>query len=346
MVGFAGAFWQGSAKTFRFWVAGALALTVAPLMTLSPLFLWLLLVPSLAMAIAFWFKKIPGAVLLIYVLADVCVALAVTLHHRASTEWSVPGPGTWEAGVGLLAAAALLRLGAPFVDGPRASRGLVLLGWWQGVLLAWLAGPSAAPVLILGGTALMLSYILLANGTGSGPLLAFGGVAAVLAAFGPGTLAVVAVGLAGSAFLLGDRGASIWAAVLPMSVPATLIWPSGISSPIPILIGAPVAAAALYRLAHEAKANGGALVAISAVGLSLAAVPDQTLRWLLYGVAVAGVVTLSLTKARSMAPSPMSKEPVPPDRTRAMTAVVATFLLLSVVLAVRLTLVGLSTGFL
>lgn len=346
LIGFAGTFWQGSAKTFRFWVAGALALTLAPHMTLSPLFLWLLLIPTLSMAVAFWFKKILGRVLIVYVLADVCVALAVTLHQRATTEWSLPGPGTWEVGAGLLAAAALLRLGSPLVDAPRATRGLVLLGWWQGALLGWLAGSSAAPILLLGGASLLLCYIFLRQDSGSGSLLVFGAIIAVLGGYGASALALTAVGFAGSAFLLGDRGASVWAAFLPMSIPATLVWSQGGKSAIPILVAAPLAATALYRLAHEAPGRGGGLVAISAVALSLAAVPDQTVRWLLYSVAAAGVVTLSLTKARAVAPSSLPAEPVPTDRTRTMMGVIAILVLPSFLMAARLTLAGLSTGFL
>lgn len=346
LIGFAGTFWQGSAKSLRFWFPGAVALTLAPFMTLSPSFLWLLLIPSLSMAVAFWFKKIIGRILIVYVVADLCTALAVTIHQRASTGWWLPEPGAWESGAPLIAAAALLRLGSPIIDVQRSSRGLVLLGWWQGALLGWLAGRSAAPILISGGACLLLAYILLRKDSRPSPLLVFGVIIAVVAASGSSALAVTAVGLAGSAFLLGERGASVWAAVLSLSVPATLIWSQGDVSSLPIIVGTPLAAMAVYGLAREAPGQGGALAAITAVALSVAALPDKTLRWLLYGVATAGMVTLSLTRPRSVAPSPLPAEPFDSDRTRPMTWALAILLLPSVFLAARLTLVGLSTGFL
>lgn len=345
-IGFAGAFWQGSAKTFRYWAAGAAALALAPMMTLSVKFLWLLLVPALSMAVAFWFEKIPGRLLLIYVLSDLCVALAVSSHYQAGTEWSLPAPGSWEAGVGLLGAAALLRLGATVVEAPRLSMGLVLLGWWQGALLAWLAGSSASSVLVLGGVLLVLGFIALRFDSSTGPLVVFGGIVAMLAASGADPLAVVAVGLAGTAFILGDRAAAIWAAALPLSAPAALAWSAVGVSPIPIIAGVPLTAVAVYRLVPIARSTGGRLTAVAAVALTMTAVPDQTLRWLLYAVAVSGVVTLTLTKAKPIVPSPLPAEVISAELRPAMLGAIVIPLFINVVLAARLTLIGLSTGFL
>jgi len=212
----------------RYWLAGGAAILATALETFGrslPVFLALFLFVTLICGLAAMKGRLPCGAFTAFAFSDIWLGAAVTLQRYHSGSWSLPPAGKWGPAASLLAAAALMRLGAAarvnHKDEIPSDGAFFSIGWWQGVALAYLAGPAAWVLLALGGLGIWLA----ASGIDRRPLRVMavaGGLVAVASGLGAGVVPLVIAGLAGVCLSAGVGGAwSIWTlAVLPLSAAA------------------------------------------------------------------------------------------------------------------------------
>jgi hypothetical protein len=252
--------------------------------------------------------------------SDLALVLGLMHRHAATGIWTTPAPGRVGAGALLVALAAGLRLGAHAGGPDLASKpALTQAGWFQGLFLAWWAGPSAGTALALVAVALWSGGVAMARGERqeSGLLFA-GGLAALLAGLGAGPATMAAVGLAGTSFTMGDRAVSMATLSLaPLSAPAAAGVLSGLHPSIPWLPAALgllvlTLATALHHLLglRPIPTPSRLLPAVAAAAVTavvLAVQGGETVVWAAYGLGLAGVAA-----ARAVRPGNMDYGGEPP----------------------------------
>jgi len=284
----------------------------------SVVFLVLFLAPTIIMGVAAARHRLEAAPFLLMALSDIALAIALSLYQSKTALWSLPEVGGWGSGAGLAAAAAIIRLGSAANEGHPKEGGLVSVGWWQGAMLAYWVGGEAAIVLVVGGILLWGASAYFSHSNLAALSLA-GGMLAVAAGLGANLAGVIAIGLAGTALVMGERVAAPWlVAVLPLSLLGLLTLPgSGELMALPALIFPGAWAAMSTRLRAIKPTQEGELAlpgAASLVGFAyLAALASSLLAasgevgegglpveaingiWLLYAAGMAAMATLSLT---------------------------------------------------
>lgn len=361
-------------RHWPFWVPATLLFAVAVGREPSVVFLGLFLLPTIVMGVGALLRRISPIPFLLIVLSDVALAIALSLYQSKTSLWSLPPVGEWGTGAAALAAvAAVLRLGTGSDVADSREGGLLPVAWWQGVMLAYWAGTEAAVVLVVGGAALWAAGAYLARSNLAALSLA-GGTVAVAAALEPGILPVLVIGLAGTGLAMGERVAAPWAiAILPLSFIASGIeLPTGPYLVLPALLFPPAWAAMTARVSRirpprDAKLivgpTSGLLVMayLVAVGVSLVdldlgsnrvQVPAEAINmlWLLYGLGVAASVAYWIVGDDA----PGSPPPEKPSHfsqfhdlvNRLIPAVAWAIFGVAMIIAVRLLLAGLRTGFL
>lgn len=361
-------------RHWPFWVPATLLFALSVGREPSVVFLGLFLLPTIVMGVGALFRRISPVPFLLIVLSDVALAIALSLYQSKTSLWSLPPVGGWGTGAGALAAiAAVLRLGTASDVADWREGGLLPVAWWQGVMLAYWSGTEAAVVLVVGGAALWAAGAYLARSNLAALSLA-GGTVAVAAALEPGILPVLVIGLAGTGLALGERVAAPWAiAILPLSFIAGAIeLPTGPYIALPALLFPPAWAVMTARVSQirppqDAKLVVGPtsgllvlayLVAVGAsfVELDLASnavqLPPQAINavWLCYGLGAAASVAYWVVG--DDVPGKL-----PPERpshfsqfhdlvNRLIPAVAWAIFGVAMIIAVRLLLAGLRTGFL
>jgi hypothetical protein len=274
-------------------------------------FLGLFMIPTVALAPGVLRGRSAPAPFISFAASDLSLVLGLVHRHAATGIWTTPAPGHVGAGALLVALAAGLRLGGVAAGPDLASLPApTQAGWFQGLFLAWWAGPSTAAALALVAVALWAGGVAMARGgrQESGLLFA-GGLAALLAGLGAGAATLTAVGLAGTSFAMGDRAISMATLGLaPLSAPAVAV---GILPPlrpwIPAALGFFVVAVAiaLHLLldlptvrARSRLVPAGAAATVTAV--LLAARGAETVVWAVYGLGLAGVVAALAVRPGNM----------------------------------------------
>ncbi|HEX2053694.1 MAG TPA: hypothetical protein VHJ78_08230 [Actinomycetota bacterium] len=283
----------------------------------SVVFLILFLAPTIVMGVAVARHKLEPGPFLLMALSDIALAIALSLYQSKTALWSLPDIGAWGSGAGLAAGAAILRLGAAANDVEPREGGLISVGWWQGAMLAYWVGGEAAAVLVTGGVLLWGATAYFSQSNLSALSLA-GGVLAVAAGLGSDVAGVIAIGLAGTAMLMGERVAATWVvAILPLSLLTMVTLPGGPIMALPALIFPGAWAAMTTRLTEIKPLPDDVPFLSSAAGLvgfafvaALASsfftgvsefgeggIPVQAINagWLLYAAGLAGAVTMSVT---------------------------------------------------
>lgn len=288
----------------------------------SVVFLGLFIGPTMILGLAALFKRMSPSPFLIYALSDIVLGIAFSIYQSKTALWTLPEVGQWGPAGGVVAVAAILRLGGASAVSDHREGGLVALGWWQGAMLAYWAGAPAAAVLIGGAIVLwgVASYFAPSSLTG---LTIAGGVVAIAAGLGAGLLGVISVGLAGTALALGERMISAWAVgLLPLSLITTLTIPGGQLMAIPALFfpGAWAAmsgrlsaikpsadrlevigsAAAVVVVAYLAALGEAVVVKDAPTSAAMGGLPVAAVGalWLLYGAGIAGAVAAGVTGGR------------------------------------------------
>ena len=361
LFGTAGLFVIGAAATYagfvlrgsdRTWIVavpalGAFLLSVgrAPL----PLFVALFAGVTASVGVASVFRRSSYATFAVLAASDLLLAAALSVFQLETTRWDLPGIAAWGDARYLVTAAAILRLLGPFFQRGDESLCLAAAGWWQGLLLAWWAGPPAAFGLCAGGAVLLSLYLLRRSESGFG--FGFAGAVAVAAAgLGIPAPVVFAAGAAGAAYVFGERVVSIWTmATIPLSVLAQftldrLASPSAFTSAaIPAAIG--LAVIALPRPGSFGGRGTAALVIASTLVLG---VQSGFAIWIVYALIVAGGLTIVSTRAGEVPPEAVPpvivSSPQPRQRMAFLTAWASAGL--TVLLMVRMAALGFSTGFL
>ena len=311
---------RGAGGSRRFWLvaaAGLASFALAVLLaqggsgarSLSVTFLFWYLGAGAAAAAAALRRRVAPWPFLVFAASDVLLIVALVLYRQDAFSWRLPAPGRWGSQAVVVCAAALLRLAAPVLSPDRlagtealnirdgvADGAMLTLGWWQGVLLAAWAGGSGQMGLMLGGPALWLISAAGRKTAASGLCLA-GGAVALAAGLGAGHLAVATLGVAGTAFALGELVVPLWAMVaLPLSILTTVPGPrSGNVVWMPAL--AVGMAAAAWRAGSCRPAPGmpvGPAGAAVLAGSALSAAGSAP--WLAYGAAASGLFVASATR--------------------------------------------------
>lgn len=368
-----GAFSSSNLKRFLpFWLPGAVLLAASIGREPSVMFLTLFLAPTAAMGTAVLLRRMSPMPFLLFALSDVILATAVSIYQSKSSLWTLPPVGAWGPGAEFAAVAAIVRLGGAADVGDEDEGGLLSLGWWQGAMLAYWVGGSSAGVLALGGLVLWAAAAYFSHSNLAGLTLA-GGVLALGAGLGAPLASLLVIGLAGTALALGERVVASWiVAILPMSlltsvrlperpylILAALLFPVawvGMSARLGRIRPAAGRTSLLVPTAGLLAAGYVASLLASLVTMSAApgraGTPLQVINsvWLLYGVALAALVTFSV-----VGPSlPAAQEPSGSGQfsdfhvlVPRLTPPVAWLSFgVAAVLAVRLMVAGLRTGFL
>ncbi|MCW3044898.1 MAG: hypothetical protein JWL57_3056 [Actinobacteria bacterium] len=274
-------------------------------------FLGLFMIPTVALAPGVLRGRSAPAPFISFAASDLSLVLGLVHRHAATGIWTTPAPGHVGAGALLVALAAGLRLGGVAAGPDLASLPApTQAGWFQGLFLAWWAGPSTAAALALVAVALWAGGVAMARGgrQESGLLFA-GGLAALLAGLGAGAATLTAVGLAGTSFAMGDRAISMATLGLaPLSAPAVAVGILPALRPwIPAALGFFVVAVAiaLHLLldlptvrARARLVPAGAAATVTAV--LLAARGAETVVWAVYGLGLAGVVAALAVRPANM----------------------------------------------
>jgi hypothetical protein len=373
---FGGLALDGARRYLPFWLPAVVAFALSVGREPSIMFLALFLIPTVCMGVAAISRKISPLTFLILAASDVVLAVAVSIYQSKSALWSLPPVGGWGFGGGFAAGAAILKMGAPAAAADRGQGPLVSLGWWQGALLAYWAGAPAGIVLVAGGVALWLISGLFPRTTMASLALA-GGTLAIAAGLGVGLAGLLVVGLAGAALAMGERVISTWTiGLLPLSL----------VSAGPVLPGGPymVVAAVVFPMAWAVMAKRltrvkspeaqvrfllsaaavGACIWLTAAGVafipevasgSLSLIgPLENGIWLMYGAGVAAMAGFAAIDP-SAALADLEEEPVGASGEYSQYQLLVPGLIppvawlvvaVSVILAVRLVLAGLRTGFL
>lgn len=361
-------------RYWPFWLPATLLFALSVGREPSVVFLGLFLLPTIVMGVGALLRRISPIPFLLIVLSDVAVGIALSLYQSKTSLWSLPPVGGWGAGAGaLVAVAAVLRLGTASDVVDSREGGLLPMAWWQGVMLAYWAGTEAAVVLVVGGAALWATGAYLARSNLAALSLA-GGTVAVAAALEPGILPVLVIGLAGTGLAMGERVAAPWAiAILPLSfISGAIELPTGLYLALPALLFPPAWALMTARVSRirpprDAKLVVGPtsgllvlayLVAVGAsfvdvdLGSNSVQIPAEALNalWLCYGLGVAASVAYWIVG--DDVPGKL-----PPERpshfsqfhdlvNRLIPAVAWGIFGVAMIIAVRLLLAGLRTGFL
>jgi hypothetical protein len=274
-------------------------------------FLGLFMIPTIALAPGVLRGRSGPAPFIAFAASDLSLVLGLVHRHAATGMWTTPAPGHVGAGALLVALAAGLRLGGA-AAGPELASMPVLTraGWFQGLFLAWWAGPSAATALVVAAVALWAGGVALARGgrQESGLLFA-GGLAALLAGLGAGAATLTVVGLAGISFTMGERAISMATfGLAPLSAPAVAveILP-GMAPWTPAALGVFVllVAIALHHLVGLAPVPTRsrlvpAVAAAVVTAVVLAARGAETVVWTAYGLGLAGVVAAMAVRPAHM----------------------------------------------
>ncbi len=300
-----------------YWGPAALLWAVSIDREPSVVFLILFLAPTIVMGVAVARHRLDGAPFLLMALSDIALAIALSLYQSKTALWSLPDVGAWGSGAGLAAGAAIVRLGAASnVEDPKEG-GLVSVGWWQGAMLAYWVGAPGVAVLVVGGVLLWGAAAYFSHSNLAALTLA-GGVLAVTAGLGADIAAVLAMGLAGTALIMGERVAATWlVAILPLSLLTLITLPGGPIMALPALVFPGAWAAMCTRLTGIKPTEEGApfistgtlLVVFAVVGalassfftgvgeLGEGGIPVEAINagWLTYGAGLAAMVTLSVT---------------------------------------------------
>lgn len=303
-----------------FWIPAVLVWLISIGRTPSVVFLALFIVPTIVMGVAAAKHHLEPGPFLLMALSDIALAIALSLFQSKTSLWSLPEIGGWGSGAGLAAGAAILRLGSAANDVEPEEGGLVSVGWWQGAMLAYWVGGEAAAVLVAGGILLWGATAYFSQSNLSALSLA-GGVLAVAAGLGSDVAGVIALGLAATALMMGERVAATWVvAILPLSLLTLVTLPgNGPVMALPALIFPGAWAAMTTRLTvikpqHDDLpylSMGAALVGMSfvaALGSSFvtgarevgeAGIPVEVINavWLVYAGALAGGVTMAVTSS-------------------------------------------------
>lgn len=343
----------------------------------SVVFLLLFILPTMVLGLAALFKRMSPSPFLIFALSDIVLAIAFSIYQSKTALWTLPEVGQWGTGAGgVVAAAAIMRLGGATLVSDHKEGGLVALGWWQGVLLAYWAGAPAVAVLI-GGAILLWGIASLIAPSGLTGLTVAGGVVAITAGLGGGLLGVLSIGLAGTALALGERLLSAWAVgLLPLSLATTLSIPGGRLIAIPALFfpGAWAAmsgrlsaikpsadrqevigsAAAVVVVAYLAAVVEAALVEDAPISAAMGGLPVVAVGalWLLYAAGIAGSIAAAVTGGRqshavSQLFEPGGQHSQFDDLLSRLLPTVGWFsFAVAVAVAVRLLIAGFGTGFL
>ncbi len=313
--------------------------------------------------------------------SDLCLVLGLMHRHTATGVWSTPVPGRVGVGAVLVCLAAGLRLAWPGFIRPGSVRpGLVrpeavrpwagatpqpvlaAIGWFQGLFLAWWAGRPAAAGLALIALLLVLVGIAAARARRQEAGLLFAGaLAALLAGLGAGAATVAVVGLAGTAFAMGERAVSLATLALsPLSAPAMAGVLPALRPWLPAALGIAVVAwaAALHSLLQpppEAARWRGVPAFAAAAGTAafLAWHGTEALMWAAYGLGGAGVLAALAVKPL---PAPARTSPASSSdaaapgigsvREAGLAALGAGLLIVALLVLGGLTIAGLRTSFL
>jgi hypothetical protein len=333
-------------------------------------FLGLFMIPTVALAPGVFRGRSGAAPFISFAASDLSLVLGLMHRHAATGIWTTPAPGHVGAGALLVALAAGLRLGGVAAGPDLASLpALTRAGWFQGLFLAWWAGPSTATALAVVAVALWAGGVATARaGRQESGLLFAGGLAALLAALGAGAATLTAVGLAGTSFTMGDRTVSMATLGLaPLSAPAAAVGILPALRPwIPAALGCFVLAEAialhhLLRLPPvPARARlVPALAAAAVTAVVLAARGAETVVWAAYGLGLAGVVAALAVRPGNMhygGETPADTWGAGEDagehpglggvREAALAALGATLLVVALLMVGELTITGLRTNFL
>lgn len=362
-------------RDLPFWLPAVAAFGLAVGREPSIMFLVLFIIPTICLGVAAISRRIHPLPFLILAASDVVLAVAVSIYQSKSALWSLPPVAGWGFGGGFAAGAAILKLVAPVAASDRREGPLVSVGWWQGAMLAYWAGVPAGIVLVVGGVALWGVAAAFPRPSMASLGLA-GGTLALAAGLGVGLAGLLVVGFAGTALAMGERVVSTWTvAILPLSLlTAGLALPTG---PYMVLGAAvfPLAWAAMSKRMTRVKppeqqvqflisaAAAGACIWLAAAGVSLVPELAQGVNligslengiWLLLGVAAAATAAYGVI-APSQTPSDLEPEPVGATGEYSQFQLLVPGLIppvawlvvaVSVILAVRLVLAGLRTGFL
>lgn len=306
-------------------------------------FLALFIAPTFYRAVASVTKTAAGGPFALFALSDLLLVAAMTVRYGEGFDWSFPS--SWAAGAPLVVIAGALRL----LGAARSSDAEGVFFMWQGLfLIAWASG-SAAPAAALAALGLFGAAVW---GRELDRLTAFGsGVALAMAAVGMPPAALVVVGLAILASMLGERAISMWVILM---APASVASSASIPDPDPIALLAASAGFVLWAWAgrkvavSEPSAGGrGAsfLAAIGTVLILLERSPELVL-WFGYALAVASAAAYVLLKPSRLALDGMN-EFISRSPERGGFAIAGwTAAGLAVLLLIRLAGLGASTGFL
>jgi len=314
-------------------------------------FALLFMVPTLVHATWCILRSRTGAPVAALAASDLFLALALSTQHLESGSWALPQMGQFSAGGVALTAAALMRLAAGVAGAGRNSAGLSSLAWWQGVALAAWPGPGARG-------AQLVAAGLLAAGWGGAILVsktrdrqlgphsagfAIGGVAVLsLAALGFDWQAIVAAGLAGAGFALGDRRLCLWVlAALPLSPMALSL------SPLALSVASGLFLVVLWALNQPYLPGGGGVLSAAAAATAATSALGAGAGWILAVAALA-----ALAAAIRVPATPPAAGETPTDEphlgSSRFTQLAAAGMLLAAafLVVIRLGLVGMQTGFL
>ncbi len=292
--------------------------------------------------------QIPSSRFALFAASDLFLVLAMTAQQRATVSWALPAAGGWAPrAAALVGIASILRLGSIRTDDrPEAA----LVGWWQGVALAWWAGSSAPLVLVVGALALWARCAWANRGRGPSYLAVAGGMIALVSAAGGTTTAIAVAALAGVAGLMGERTIPTFAlALAPLSVATGLAVP--FAGPT-VAVAAALLAAMLGagpQLTQPLRPPphwSGRLVAAGAAIGGVFLLDQSSIVWLMLATGAAATLIHFLTRPNSLimlAPSPSSL-PEPGHR-RVMIGAWA-IVAMALTMGVRLTVYGLGIGFL
>jgi hypothetical protein len=346
---YAGFVLRGSERTWVLAVPalGAFFLSVgrAPL----PLFAVLFAGVTASVGVASVFRRSSYASFAVLAASDLLLAGALTIFQLQTTRWDLPGIAGWGDARYLVAGAAILRLVAPFFERGDESLSLTGAGWWQGLLLAWWAGPPAAFGLCAGAALLLSFYLLRRSGSGFGFGFA-GAIAAAAAGLGLPASVVFAGGAAGAAYVFGERFVSVWTmAAIPLSVLAQFTLdrlPAAsalAAAAIPALIGL-----AVLVLPRPGSFGGRGTAALAIAAALVLGMQRGFAIWILYALIVVGGLTVVSTRASEVAaeavPPVIVSSPQQRQRLAFLTAWAAAGV--TVLLMIRMAALGFSTGFL
>lgn len=338
-----GAIWRGAGRSARIWVP----MTAVTLLALGA---------GRSVSFAAWFitatllafggligKRTHPFHALMFAVSDVLLVCAVQAANEQTTLWTMPPPGGWGDASILLALSAVARLAAPLVLAPRATNGVLFVGWAQGAVLAALAGPGAAQISV--PAAILVLCLCLKPGSRSSGLAYAGAAIIIAAALGADPPQVSLVAASGLAMALGERWFGLWGwAAAPFSILATTPVSASMAAVLALAVGLPALALAVEETCAHPRTTGGRGIAI--VGVIIAAVASGAPWWLLVTAASAAALTWWLRAERApIEARPREPEPaVPYALTTAVLAGLAWLGAASILgwLAIR----GLSTGFL